>query len=612
MTSSITQLPYGYYSLKFCRSEKGLFYKNQNLGEILRGDRIVNAGYVINGSPPGDAPAPAAPAPPKCHILCNNVTQPLTWDDLESQKVIDRIKHQYYVHLILDNLPCATKFKSVDTGENVYERGYRLGFVLDDHMYVNNHLHMRIYYNPHDKDAHGRDGGDAHGAADKNTHDEGFTIVRFEVEPSSVDLSQIKQSVGNNECSFPDKHTPQEVKATGTQLLFTYSVEWVESNVPWASRWDIYLQMSDVQIHWFSIVNSLVVVFFLSGILTMIIIRTLRRDIARYNAEETLEETLEESGWKLVHGDVFRPPRHPKLFSAVIGSGVQIFLMVFATVVLAMLGLLSPSSRGALMTTGILIYAVMGSGAGYFSTRLYLTLKGREWKSTAILTAILYPSCLFTIGLFLNIVLWGRASSGAVPFTTIASLCAIWACMCTPLVCVGAYLGARTGPHTHPIRTNQIPRQIPKQVWYLNPFVSVLMAGILPFGAVFIELFFILSAIWENQYYYLFGFLFLVFLILIISCGQISIVMVYFQLCGEDYNWWWRSVVTSGGSALYVFLYSVFYLYTKLEITEGVSLVLYFGYTLAMVMTFWVMTGAVGFYAAYVFIRNIYSAVKID
>lgn len=38
-----------------------------------------------------------------------------------------------------------------------------------------------------------------------------------------------------------------------------------ESDIKWASRWDTYLTMSDVQIHWFSIINSVVVVFFLSG-----------------------------------------------------------------------------------------------------------------------------------------------------------------------------------------------------------------------------------------------------------------------------------------------------------------------------------------------------------
>ena len=60
----------------------------------------------------------------------------------------------------------------------------------------------------------------------------------------------------------------------------------------------------------------------------------------------------------------------------------------------------------------------------------------------------------------------------------------------------------------------------------------------LPFGAVFIELFFILTSMWLHQFYYLFGFLCLVFVILIITCAEITIVLCYFQLCSEDYHWW--------------------------------------------------------------------------
>jgi transmembrane 9 superfamily protein 2/4 len=120
-------------------------------------------------------------------------------------------------------------------------------------------------------------------------------------------------------------------------------------------------------------------------------------------------------------------------------------------------------------------------------------------------------------------------------------------------------------PYSQPVRTNQIPRQVPDQVWYMNPITSTLMAGLLPFGSCFIELFFIFSAIWENQYYYLFGFLFLVCLIVIISCAEISIVMTYFQLCAEDYHWWWRSFIGSGGCAIYVFFYSIFYYSTEVR-----------------------------------------------
>lgn len=87
----------------------------------------------------------------------------------------------------------------------------------------------------------------------------------------SVNYNEVKFE--GDTCNFPDSPRPQIVsETTNTQLFFTYSVEWKRSDVSWASRWDIYLGMHDVQIHWFSIINSLVVVFFLSGKFILLIV----------------------------------------------------------------------------------------------------------------------------------------------------------------------------------------------------------------------------------------------------------------------------------------------------------------------------------------------------
>lgn len=46
LSSSKTQLPYEYYSLPYCRPEK-VISSAENLGEVLRGDRIVNSRYQV-------------------------------------------------------------------------------------------------------------------------------------------------------------------------------------------------------------------------------------------------------------------------------------------------------------------------------------------------------------------------------------------------------------------------------------------------------------------------------------------------------------------------------------------------------------------------------------
>ncbi|KAK8650821.1 hypothetical protein V6N13_140445 [Hibiscus sabdariffa] len=107
--------------------------------------------------------------------------------------------------------------------------------------------------------------------------------------------------------------------------------------------------MEGSRVHWFSILNSLMVITFLAGIVFVIFLRTVRRDLTRYEeldkeAQEQMNEEL--SGWKLVVGDVFREPNHSKLLCVMIGDGVQITGMALVTIVFAALGFMSPASRG--------------------------------------------------------------------------------------------------------------------------------------------------------------------------------------------------------------------------------------------------------------------------
>nr|GMC96864.1 transmembrane 9 superfamily member 8-like [Ipomoea batatas] len=83
------------------------------------------------------------------------------------------------------------------------------------------------------------------------------------------------------------------------------------------------------------------------------------------NQLETQEEAQEETGWKLVHGDVFRAPTNSDLLCVYIGTRVQFLCMTLVTMIFAALGFLSPSNRGGLMTAMLLLWAFMGVFAGF-------------------------------------------------------------------------------------------------------------------------------------------------------------------------------------------------------------------------------------------------------
>lgn len=603
LDSDQSVIPYEYHSFDFCIGSEDES-PVENLGQVLFGERIRPSPYSITFK-----------EVKTCAILCEKEYKSSNSFDKSKLELLRRgMKLNYQHHWIIDNMPVTFCFIN-QQNQNVCTTGFPMGCyvtadgkpkdacVLDPHYrqpdsyYVFNHVDIQIEY---------RDMSN-----DPNFLDEhvGGRVIRIKVQPRSVK----HQSKDQMDCHRDAQPLALKSGDMDLKIIYSYSVVWLSTDVKWSSRWDYILDsIPHTNIQWFSIMNSLVIVLFLSGMVGMILLRTLHRDIARYNQLENEDDAQEEFGWKLVHGDVFRPPRNAMFLAVFVGSGSQIIFMVFITLVFACLGFLSPANRGSLMTFALVFYVLFGIVAGYVSARLYKTMHGAAWKTNVLLTSFFVPGIVFAAFFVSNLMLWAKGSSAAVPFGTLVALLSLWLFISTPLTFVGAFFGFRKRAIQHPVRTNQIPRQVPEQTMYTKPIPGMLMGGILPFGCIFIQLFFILNSIWAHQMYYMFGFLFLVFIILIITCSEATILLCYFHLCAEDYHWWWRSFFTSGFTAVYLFAYCVHYFTAKLTITGTISTILYFSYTSIFVFLFFLATGAIGFLSTFYFVEKIYGSVKVD
>lgn len=129
----------------------------------------------------------------------------------------------------------------------------------------------------------------------------------------------------------------------------------------------------------------------------------------------------------MIHGDVFRSPEQLNLFSALIGSGAQIFSTVLLLLVCVLIGVFKATKRGALLTAVILIYAVSGIVGGIVAGRIFKQLKGKNWVWNIVLTASVFPVPLGIIFSWVNSVAWNRESTAALPFTTIMVMNACFA-----------------------------------------------------------------------------------------------------------------------------------------------------------------------------------------
>jgi len=347
---------------------------------------------------------------------------------------------------------------------------------------------------------------------------------------------------------------------------------------------------------------------------------------------------VEDSGWKQVHGDVFRAPKFLPLLAAILGTGWQLVTLVMGVVLFAVAGPLHGEvheERGEVLHAILVFYSLSSIVAGYASGsyfKLYFatTPAGRskaggaaaggttQWQLTMALTVLLLPTILVGILSVLNFIALCYQTIYYIPFLVLLKLFFLWVFVSVPLCILGTLLGrhAKLGgkkSDPFPCRVNAIPRPIPDDIpWYGVPANLIPFAGLLSFGSIFIELYYILTSLWNYKFYHVYGFLLGVYAILCLVVCMTTVIVVYFTLNAENYLWQWTAFYSGASTALYVFLYSIYYFVFKTNMNGLVQTSFYFGYMLLISLGAGTLCGTLGHWSANKFVRTIFQNVKVD
>ncbi|KAH9589317.1 Nonaspanin (TM9SF) [Trypanosoma melophagium] len=446
-------------------------------------------------------------------------------------------------------------------------------------------------------------------------HDDNEEKILF--ENSSLRISDIKAG----------KYPPLILNhsLTTRSIAWTYTVEWQEQgDLRWGARWEKYFNSGKIKevsgTHYFFIIYSLLIVLTLTSSVFLILLRALRRDFAFYNSllevskESDFESTLEEHGWKAVSGDVFRLPNYAEDLVVLVASGVQVF---FTTAVLILtfwvqnkFSFSGNSIASVLLIQFIFSSLLCGFFAAWLSKSLYLP---QRWLTITKFVCGL-PGIVFVAFLLCNTVLRLARSTGAVPFMVLVFLAVLWICIFMPLTFIGAVFGFRISVSKVPGPVNPIPRRINTSIMpaFLQIKYILLFSGMTPLAVALFELHLLFTSLFQGFTYNFFGFLFMVFLLWSITCGLTSICVVYYRLCSEDYRWWWLSFAAPSSLGLHLFIFTIFFNLTIVQMTSMAATFLYTMYMSLLTLFYVLCSGAIGFLSAWKFVGVIFATVKVD
>ena len=569
-------IPYGYTRLNICNSKK-IIKAEDTLGEILTGEVLYTTDYMASTNEDDF-----------CQVLCYN-----SFDAKTVNLIKKLIRRRYFTNWIVDKLPAGLIVYNPETKQTSlkYFNGIPLGYHSDGVFYIYNHYQFHILLNKIDEDR--------------------YNVVGFNILPMSIKHNQEEAVCAKESKDILDNLEKDPQPLVEGNILFTYDVIFEYSDITLASRWDHY-KTARAGIHWSGIILSEVLIVVISIIIGVVLCRNLRADISSYNYRVSNLEEINEYDWKQIQGDVFRPPAvNVLLLCSILGTGIQLFLMITATLFFGLFGFMNPEQRANILNIGILFFCFMGLPGGYIAALFYRFWGGTSWLRVSLLTSFLFPGTLIFGYIIVNIILTIEHSNAAVHFYDILSLFILWIFCTFPLILIGSFFGYKSKRMNVPCDINRIPSTIPDKPCYLHYRYITFVTGFIGFATIFIEFNYVMSALWRHQIYFMATFIWISFLLFVIVVGEMAVLFVFLNLCRGDYNWAWKSFIMGASPVIYILIYSVLYFF-YLRISRISSMIVYFGMMGLISAMVLFVCGTIAVFFNFVFLKLIYSKIRQD
>ncbi|KAI0980370.1 hypothetical protein GJ496_011177 [Pomphorhynchus laevis] len=486
-----------------------------------------------------------------CHILVYKLHTSMK----QFKFLQNSIKKDGRVHLTVDDID-AISF-DYSSGKPIPKMGFAIGTTEHNKISVYNHIKLKFIYS-------------------KNPEISLLRILSLIVEPS---LLNIMINDKDSECKILSKtdinlSTPSALHGP---LNLTYSVEWISDETVSPIH---YRQQKD-HTHKRFLLFFVIIGFGILGYV-WVSIKRVGVDNGAFDTMLMKDSLVENAGWKLVHGDVFRAPANSKFFITLLTAGSQLVLSFFSVFVNQLKYNYITLRRSAVPFSISLI--ITGLFTGYFGGRLYKRFSSgsRPFRMILNISVLLYALIFCTL---------------IPPYTFLE---------------FNKFAGFRKSTMKFPTAINLIPRQIPPQPNWLKFIVCTLIASLLPYNSIVLDLKIMMDTIWLNIMPQYSGYFLYSFIALVVTSGSMSILTTYLLLQHEDYRWWWKSFICTSGVSVYTFVTMLLYGFQNIKVGTF-SLLCYF-VIVSFLQSFLigVIAGSIGFMSSFIFVNQLYSTMKIN